>query len=365
MRSTELASPLTPDDLVETRYARVRAFIDSRGLSTDGLEAFMLERVGPGELMLTSSPVHGLANPTSDFDFIRIQEDAISGPRISTKIFDQGHHLEVVSFSGAEVKRNLDALGALAAMPPAETVAGFRGWDKRYEPRRKQTERIVNGITLDGRSPYLDHLPALARVWSRAALHTAAEQTAHLCLAEAAGETRGRVGYAYNALLHLMDSVLSMHGDVYTTRKWYLLRWVRLVRGGAWLDDAYRAAGADLDRARAEVSAALDPGFGGRLSDTYLALLTAVARATGAASGIKAVVEIAEDARYHRYLPGSGIVSAGGRSLPVTGAWPPELPDGPLGELARLDAATAATALRAIRAGLAAVRVGYVDGGDA
>ncbi|HET8641156.1 MAG TPA: DUF6001 family protein [Pseudonocardiaceae bacterium] len=355
------------DDLVATRYARVLEFIGSRGLSAGGLGAFLRERVGPGELLLTSSPVHGLANPTSDFDFIRVQAHPISGARISTKIFDRGHHLEVTSFAGTEVRQSLHLLDALAARPPAGAVAGFRGWDRRYEPRRKQTERIVNGVTLDGRAPYLAHLPALARVWSTAALHTAAEQTVHLCLAEAAGEARGRVGYAYNVLLHLMDSMLSAHGDVYTTRKWYVMRWARFVRGGAWRDDASRAAGAAIERARVLVSTAL-AGGAGAMAGTYTGLLADVARATGvtgSTGGITAAVEVAEDAGYHPYLPGAGIVSAGGRSLPVTGTWPPDLPAGPVGELAGLDRATAGTVLRAVRAGLATVRIGYLEGSAA
>lgn len=361
MTSTALASllPVPPEDLVATRWAAVRRFLADRDLSADDLGAFMLGRVGPGELLLTSSPVHGLANPSSDFDFIRIQEAEISGPRISTKIFDRGHHLEVVSFSGTELKRNLDELAALAALPPARTVAGFRGWDKKFEPRRKQTERIVNGVTLDGRAPYLAHLPALALVWSRAALHTAAEQAAHLCLAEAAGETRGRVGYAYNVLLHLMDSVLSTHGDVYTTRKWYVLRWTRFAGRDAWHDDTYRAAGAAIEQARIAVSTALRPGYTGSLAGVHTDLVIAVARATGAASGITAAITVADDAEYHHYLPGAGMVSAGGRSLLVTGDWPPDPEPVPLATLADLDRRAAATALRAIRAGVAGVHIGY------
>ena len=84
------------------------------------------ERIGPGQLLLTSSPVHGLANPTSDLDFIRIQTEPMDGPRIATKIFEHGHHLEVVSFSAAEVRRNLHELADLATRPPGAVVAGFR-----------------------------------------------------------------------------------------------------------------------------------------------------------------------------------------------------------------------------------------------
>jgi hypothetical protein len=354
--------PLPADQLIARRWEAVSAFLAARDLDPGELGAFMLDRVGPGELLLTSSPVHGLANATSDLDFIRVQEAEISGPRISTKIFERGHHLEVVSFAASEVKRNLDELAGLAALPPAEVVAGFRSWDKRFEPRRKQTERIVNGITLDGRAPYLHALPALALVWSRAALQLAAEQAAHLSLAEAAGESRGRVGYAYNVLLHLMDAVLSLHGDVYTTRKWYALRWARFARAGGWHDEPYRELAAGIERARSTVSDALAPGFDAPLAPAYAELVDAAARATGAAAGVRITLEPAGGAAWHAFLPGSGLVSGAGRSLLVTGDWPPPAGPFPLAGpdgAAALDARTAATALRAIRAGLLTARVDY------
>ena len=359
--SDTLESLLTvpPSDLVATRHRSVTTFLAERDLEPRWLNAFMLERVGDGELLLTSSPVHGLANETSDLDFIRIQEGAIDGPRISTKIFERGHHLEVVSFARGELKRNLDELAALAAQPPGELVAGFRTWDKRFEPRRKQTERIVNGITLDGHAPYLQSLPALGKVWSRAALHTAVEQVAHLCLAEAAGELRGRVGYAYNVLLHLMDSVLSLHGDVYTTRKWYLLRWARFVRTGAWHDDAYRAAGEAIERARKSLSAALTAGTSVRLAEDYVALVSAVARATGVTEDVTVRTALAEGAAYHHFLPGSELLSADGSSVLMTGRVD-ETPVA-LAALPTVSAEAATTGLRAVRAGVAKTTVEYQD----
>ncbi|MFI5779560.1 DUF6001 family protein [Nocardia sp. NPDC051570] len=353
---------VAPEELVATRHRAVHTFLTSRGLGAAALAELMRERVGAGELLLTSSPVQGLANATSDLDFIRIQQDSIDGPRISTKIFEQGHHLEVVSFSATELERNLDELAVLASRPPAAVVAGFRGWDKRFEPRRKQTERIVNGITLDGTAPYLEHLPALALVWSRAALQNAVEQTVHLCLAEAAGELRGRVGYAYNVLLHLMDAVLSLHGEVYTTRKWYLLRWTRFTPGDGWHDDAYRSAARTLERLRIGLRAAVAAGAELRLAEDYVALTTEVAAVTGAAGRITVQPQLPVDAHVHSFLPGAGVLVCGDTALPV--------PDGtvlPTGEisltdLTTIDQATASILLRALRAGIATVAVAYHEG---
>lgn len=351
--------PEMPGDLLARRHAAVTRFLADRDLEPGWLATVMRTQAGDGELLLTSSPVHGLANHTSDLDFIRIQSDPIDGPRIATKIFERGHHLEVVSFSTTELRRNLDELDALAALPPAEIVAGFRAWDSRFEPRRKQTERIVNGLTLDGRAPYLSSLPSLALVWSRAALHTAVEQVTHLCLAEAAGESRGRIGYAYNVLLHLMDSILSLHGDVYTTRKWYLLRWTRFVRSGQ-PHEAYRELVSSVEQLRRSLSAAASCAQ--RIAEPYVDLVTRAVRVTTATAGVRVCTTIAEDAEYHGYLPGSGLLSAGGRAVVVPGRpdWdgtPSSLP-----ELARIDATTAAARLRVVRAGVGKTTVDYLNG---
>ena len=354
---------LSPRELTARRHAHVSAFLSGRGLDPDWLSALMREQVGEGLLLLTSSPVHGLANATSDLDFIRIQAEPIDGPRISTKIFEDGHHLEVVSFSQAELASNLAELERLAATAPELTVAGFRRWDKQREPRRKQTERIVNGIAMDGTAPYLDALPALSTVWTRASQQTAVEQLAHTVLAEAAGETRGRVGYAYNVLLHVMDALLSYHGDVYTTRKWYALRWNRQVDEGSWRDGRARAVAAELERLRREVAAALDPSAAGQpLAEAYTALVLDCLRATGTADS--ATVRLAVTGTVRPFLPGASLLVAPGGSVVLPGAGA-ELPLStapvPLPELAKTAPQDAATVLRALRAGAARLDIGYQD----
>jgi Family of unknown function (DUF6001) len=353
--------PLSPHDLTARRHAHVSQFLAGRGLDPEWLSALMRERIGEGQLLLTSSPVHGLANATSDLDFIRIQEAEIEGPRISTKIFEDGHHLEVVSFSCSEVASNLAELDRLAAAASGQTVAGFRRWDKQREPRRKQTERIVNGIALDGTAPYLDALPALSTVWSRASLHTAVEQVAHTVLAEAAGEARGRVGYAFNVLLHVMDALLSYHGDVYTTRKWYALRWTRLVAEGVWRDGRVRAVAAELERLRGRIGATLEaPATGQPLGEAYTALVMDCLRATGTAAA--ATVRLEVTGTVERFLPGASLLVAPGGSvvLPGAGAELPLTAEAvPVEELTKLDAEAAATVLRALRADAARLEIGY------
>ncbi|MDM4721526.1 DUF6001 family protein [Micromonospora sp. WMMA1363] len=353
---------LSPQELTARRYEHVRTFLAGRDLNPGWLSGLMHERVGPGRLLLTSSPVHGLANPTSDLDFIRIQPDPIDGPRISTKIFEDGHHLEVVSFAEGELTSNLDELDRLAALPPGQTVEGIRGWDKKREPRRKQTERIVNGITMDGTAPYLPWLPALATVWSRHSLHLALEQAAYAALAEAAGEPRGRVGYAYNTLLHLMDALLSHHGDVYTTRKWYVLRWTRLVADGRWRDARVQAVATTLESLRKSVAAALEPAAATRpLAGEYVSLALDVARATGTVTGVEVRAEAGGNLM--PFLPGATVLIGDGSGVVLPDASTLPLTDSPadLADLAGLDCREAGTLLRALRAGVTRLRITYRD----
>jgi hypothetical protein len=371
LMETRMAPPTIPvAELAARRAAHVAGFLAGRGLSADWLGELMAERVGPGLLLLTSSPVHGLANATSDLDFIRIQDGPISGPRISTKIFEDGHHLEIVSFSRAEVQANLQHLIRLASDEPAMTVAGFRRWDKEREPRSKQTERIVNGMTLDGQAPFLDWLPALSTVWSRSALHSAVEQAVHLALAETAGERRGRVGYAFNTLLRLMDALLSEHGDVYTTRKWYLLRWSRLVREGTWRDARVQAIAAEVERLRAQIGRLLadscdlaDPADASdAMAPAYLALAAEVAQALDIAEQITISFQPTAPAPGHAYLPGSALLLAPAGGLPLPDRLGhAALPAGPvaLTDVADQDSDTAAWLLGGLRSGAHRFEIGY------
>jgi hypothetical protein len=345
---------------VDQRPANVARFLAERGLDPKWLADLLDERTGPGEYLLTSSPVHGLANPSSDLDFIRIQPEPLSGTRIAAKLFEDGHHLEVVSFSADEVTRNLAELQRLASAAPAESVAGFRTWDKRLEPRRKQTERIVNGVTLAGELPYRDALPALGAVWSRASLQTAAEHAVHLCLAEAAGEQRGRVGYAVNAVLHLADALLSASGDVYTTRKWFLLRWARARLAETTADPAIRAAAAAVDRLRQRALSALDTSVP-PLAPDVTATVDTVARVIGVAGRVEVAVGLAGGVRYQPYLAGSGLLVGSDASLVVDEPGPPEPVRGPLRALGATVAGTAPTLLRVLRGGLGTLEVSYPD----
>ncbi|WP_329563605.1 DUF6001 family protein [Kitasatospora sp. NBC_01266] len=298
-----------PGGLAAARLRHSDTFLAGRGLNRAELDRLLRLRTGEARhLLLTSSPVHGLANATSDLDFIRVQQEEPAGARMATQFFEGGHHLEAISFGVRETAAALADLATLAAEPPAAVVAGHRGWDKSRELRRKYLERLVNGVDLEGGSPYLEHLPPLARVWKWASLHTAVEQVFFLRLAEQAGESRGRAGYALGALLHLMDALLSHHGDVFSNRKWYLLRWRRLTDSGA-LRGTSSAEAADLIEAlRSRLSAALTGQAGAPLAPAFTELLECVFTTAGEGHRPALLVEPVGRPVRSRFLPGAELL---------------------------------------------------------
>jgi hypothetical protein len=301
--------PGAPDGLAAARLRNVDTFLATRGLTRAGLDELMRARTGSARhLLLTSSPVHGIANSTSDIDFIRVEEKAVEGARMATQLFEQDQHLEAVSYGAAEVDDALADLAKAAVLDPADVVLAHRGWDKGHELRRKYLERIVNGVSLDGSSPYLDHLPQLARVWKWSSLHTAVRHVFHLRLAEAAGESRSSSGYALGALLHLADAALSHAGDVYSNRKWFLLRWQLFLAGGGADGTALAPFAdrlADLD---GRVRDTLRGRGGAPLASAFAAALAEIFEIAGEGHEPALVLDVAEDLRPLAFLPGASML---------------------------------------------------------
>jgi hypothetical protein len=254
--------------------------------------------------------------------------------------------MESITFGEEEVAEALAALESAALEEPARVVAAYRRWDKSRELRRKYLERLVNGVALDGTSPYVDHTPALARMWKWASLQTAVEQVFYLRLAEAAGETRGRAGYALGALLHLMDAALSHHGDVYSNRKWYLLRWQRFLASGA-ADGPLATLGERFAELGAQVTDVLAGHSDRPLAPGFTALLDDAFGIVGEGREPALVLEPVGDTPRMRFLPGadlllgrSGLFVGEGR-LPegtVRTTASEELPGDPAGVLGALRA---------------------------
>ncbi|KPI03540.1 hypothetical protein OK074_4907 [Actinobacteria bacterium OK074] len=334
--------PGAPAPPAAARLRNADAFLATRGLTRAGLDELMRAKTGDARhLLLTSSPVHGIANATSDIDFIRVEDHAVQGARMATQLFEQDQHLEAVSYGAAEVDDALADLAKAAALDPADVVLAHQGWDKGHELRRKYLERLINGLSLDGSSPYLEHLPQLARVWKWSALHTAVRHVFHLRLAEAAGESRGSAGYALGALLHLADAALSHAGDVYSNRKWFLLRWQRFLAAGT-ADGTALAPFADrLTDLDLRVRQALRGESGAPLAPAFAAALAELFEIAGEGHEPALLLDVAEDTRPLAFLPGASMlvgatalfadaVPAVGRLAVTPGA---ELPADPAGLL--------------------------------
>ncbi|HEV2371163.1 MAG TPA: DUF6001 family protein [Streptosporangiaceae bacterium] len=279
---TQTQLPAIPAGLPAARLRHADAFLAMRGLDRGGVERLMQAKAGPAEhVLLTSSPVHGLANSTSDLDFIRVQAEVPQTERMATQLFEGGNHLELITFSAGETAQALRALTALAGEAAPAVVLGHRGWDRAHTVRRKYLERLVNGVAMDATMPYLGHLPVLARVWKWSSLHTAAEQAFYLRLAEEAGESRGRLGYAAGALLHLMDATLSHYGHVFSNRKWYLLRWRRFLASDEAASGPAAGYADAIEGLWHQVSAALADGTAAALAPRLADLMGQVFETAG------------------------------------------------------------------------------------
>jgi Family of unknown function (DUF6001) len=251
--------------LARTRLDAVERFLETRGLTVAAVDEVVAGALDePAMILLTSSPVHGLANSLSDIDTVCIVEgeEEVAG-KMATQLFAAGNHLEYVYFSRSLLERDLDRLGEVAALAPAAAVAAYDGWNAARTVRLKYLERIVNGIATDGTMPFADHLPDLATVWKWSSLERAVRLAAFAIIAERAGESRGRLAYAANSILYAMDATLSDRGSVCGNRKWFLLRWDRFRRAR----DSGEPPLAAIEAARAALGRA---GAGGALAGAVM-----------------------------------------------------------------------------------------------
>jgi hypothetical protein len=293
-------------ELSRERRANAEEFLRSRALSLSTLEAIITRRTGPmRHVLLTSSPVHGLANRLSDIDTICIRGDLGRASKMASQIFEGKSHLEYITFSHHDVESDLRALAWAAAAGPLEGLRSHRNWDGTRVLRRKYLERLVNGLATDGTMPFLDSLPALSAIWKWASLHAALCASVCGLLASLAGQARGPLAYALNALTWLQDAMMSHHGEVYSNRKWYLLRWRRFrLRGGP--SSRFKELAEAID----ETSGTLSDSFvAGRvspsLSRTVLQLVERGAKALEPGLGGVGLRSDSPPARLLPFLPGA------------------------------------------------------------
>ncbi|WP_227270857.1 DUF6001 family protein [Roseobacter weihaiensis] len=222
-----------PRSLAERRFANCVAFLDTRKTNFQNmLDIVAREIEGLEHMLLTSSAVHGLANSTSDIDTICVVDGADLKARTATQFFDGDNHFETIIFSKSEVAQELERLREAANGTAAEAFAAYKGWNKHGPMNRKYLERLVNGVTADGTSPFLAHLETLGPLWRAASLGHAIMAASCMTLSNRSAQGRAAVGYGLNALLFGMDAVMSHHGQVYSNKKWYRLRFSRFVSAG-------------------------------------------------------------------------------------------------------------------------------------
>jgi hypothetical protein len=215
----------------EERVRYARDFFQSRGLSFKNiLKAFKYQIDEYKHLLLTSSPVHGISNVKSDIDVICITVEPVPSPRMAIQSFESGNHYEIISFSRDELAGALKLLEELSEMSMAAALEKMGAWNKNCVISRKYTERIVNGVDISLSTPYIASLFQLGIVWKQYSFDMFRKCIILAILAEKTGEMRGRVGYAMNGLLYLMDCIMSHHTYVFSNKKWYLYRYKKFLQ---------------------------------------------------------------------------------------------------------------------------------------
>jgi Family of unknown function (DUF6001) len=344
--------------LAEFRLTASAAFLETRLTSFARLREVIGRQVdGIAHLLLTSSPVHGLANATSDIDTICVVDGPDSlAERTATQIFDQSNHYETITFTRSEIISELNRLAAVVTNPPAAQVTAYQRWDRGGPLTRKYLERLVNGVGTDGSLPYFDRLPALAELWRAASLARALVAAECAALAERANEFRAAQGYVVNSLLYGMDALMSHHGHVFSNKKWFLLRFERFLQSGALETDMAELA-TGFSELWQHVFGALrqgtpPPGFA---AETH-ALLALMEQAFGLELGAQAAWVRAENIVHTPYLPGAdAALHERMVSLipPLSG-----FADTPFGSAAGIAPASAKGRLNAARTGLVTPRFG-------
>lgn len=203
-----------------------RQFLTARQLSFEALDGVVGRQYAQAHLtLMTSSPVHGIANSASDIDLICVTHDRESDQSMASQIYHNEHHMEVVAFAREEVEASLLQLARVAEQGTAQQLSAFKQWDKQQPVSRKYLERLVCAVSTEPSLPYLDSQKSLSTVWSVSAFDDYRQSACFSALAWRSGEYRAAAAYACNAALFLMNAILARHGWVNSNRKWTLLRW--------------------------------------------------------------------------------------------------------------------------------------------
>ncbi|WAC71665.1 DUF6001 family protein [Roseateles sp. SL47] len=219
--------------------SNVEAFLAGRGIAFNELRQLASRQgFGDARLLLTSSPVHGIATPTSDIDLICLCQGPVSTGQMATQIHHDGHHVEVLPFAAADVQAAFMAWGTLANGALHRRLKGYQDWDQHHALRLKYLERLVYGVTAEGDAPFLVHQDETARIVAANEFDTLHQNLICACLSTRAGEPDAAQAYLLNGALAAMNLLLSQAGWVLSNRKWTLRRWQMVAELAPGLIDA-------------------------------------------------------------------------------------------------------------------------------
>ncbi|MGB7369905.1 DUF6001 family protein [Erythrobacter sp.] len=217
-------------NLVETRRFSCDSFL--KGRDTDRARLAETARKSFGQearVLITSSPVHRLANSTSDIDLICVAEsDELGLAQAAQQMYDGTNHLESIGFLDEDLSEAFTELAQWSRLSLGEGAERFLNSQSNATIRSKYLERIINGIDAEsGTSPYIEHLLHLSVVWAAVGVRRAVKLATMSQMAVYAGWSRAAHALAVEALLQSMDATLSAHGWVCSNSKWFLPRWRR------------------------------------------------------------------------------------------------------------------------------------------
>jgi hypothetical protein len=292
--------------------ANAEAFLLSRGIGFGMLQALAdAQGFEDALVLLTSSPVHGIATATSDIDLICVTPQAVSKGQMATQIHREGQHCEILPIGADDLELAFSDLALLSRQSLPQRLAGYQKWDAGHAVRKKYLERIVYAVATDGRPHHLHHLDALVPV--AAAQEYDAFHQSRICavLALHAGEAAAARGHLLNACLAAMAAALSLGGWVLSNKKWTLRRWREAVGSrmdlvdpqlSACLDGAWSSAcdfTHTLDGGEIDALAGIDDRLGGLIDASSFsgAVSSTMAPITQAALDKRSAFLIGDDGR--------------------------------------------------------------------
>lgn len=221
-----LSTKRTTVDYANFVKTNARDFLRERGMRFETFAQLAHEQgFEDAQVLLTSSPVHGIATATSDVDLICVTPGVVSKGQMATQIHRDGQHCELLPVRAQDLALAFEDLRALARQPLPQRLSGYQRWDAAHAVRRKYLERIVYAVDTSERTDYLAHLPALESVVGAQDYDAFHQSRVCAVLAHRAGEQGGVRGHLMNACLAAMATALSLGGWVLSNKKWTLRRW--------------------------------------------------------------------------------------------------------------------------------------------